>query len=259
MKTRRKGVLFFAFIGCVGGMRLAAPARLCAAETVAVETADSILRKMLKAYGDASSYKDEGVTLTHDPAKPGPDQIVFTTLFKRPNSFRFDWTREHPHPPLRHLKTYSVIWSDGKGVYTYRQPPATSSGTTLPSGATTLREEKSMGSAIAGATGVSRASSHHVLRLLSPDVGGFALTQLESVTLVGTAEFEGLACFSLTGRHPRGGTIRFWVGKSDFLIRRIIRTNGASGNEQEEIRRNVQVNVSISDDRFDPTLSIKEK
>jgi hypothetical protein len=111
VKSPRTDVLRFAFI--VFSVMLDASMTLSAGEPVAAETADSIMRKMVKAYGDASSYQDEGVTLSHDPAKPGPDQILFATLFKRPNFFRFDWTSHHPHPPLRHLKTYAVTWADG--------------------------------------------------------------------------------------------------------------------------------------------------
>lgn len=256
---RQTDVLRFAIIGCVAVLVPASFTRLCAAEPVAVETVDSIMRKMVKAYADASSYQDEGVTLSHDPAKPGPDQILFATLFKRPTLFRFDWTSHHPHPPLRHLKTYAVTWADGTGIYTYRQPPTPASGTTSPALATTLRDEPSMRSAIAGATGVSRSSAHHVLRLLSADVSGFAISQLQSPALAGTDEIEGVTCYHLTGTHPRGGTIRFWVGKSDFLIRRIIRTNDASGNEQEEIRRNIRINHVIPNEAFDPMRAIKGK
>jgi outer membrane lipoprotein-sorting protein len=257
VKSPRTDVLRFAFI--VFSVMLEASVTLSAGESVAAETADSIMQKMVKTYGDASSYQDEGVTLSHDPAKPGPDQILFATLFKRPNLFRFDWTSHHPYPPLRHLKTYAVTWADGTGIYTYRQPPTPASGSTSPALATTLRDEPNMSSAIAGATGVSRGSSHHILRLLSVDVSGFAMSELKSLTLAGTDEIEGMTCYHLTGTHPRGGTIRFWVGKSDFLIRRIIRTTSASGNEQEEIRRNVRINHAIPNDSFDPMRAIKGK
>jgi len=222
---------------------------MCTGVAAQTETAATIVERMLKAYADAASYQDEGVTLSRNPAKPEPDEIVFATYFRRQDYFRFDWTRHHPYPPLRHLKTYAVVWSDAAGSHSFRKPPS-STGPGLPS---ELKDVENMGMAIAGATGVSHGAAHHVLRLLSSKVGGFSLGQLESPTLVGTEEIEGTPCYHLTGNHRRGGSpYELWVGKTDYLIRKISRQNGASGNLQEETRRNIRINQPIPDSVFDP-------
>lgn len=224
-------------------MLILAGSPIVRAAQTGTETAAAIVQKMLKAYAEVSSYEDEGVTLSYDPDKAEPNEIVFATFFRRADYFRFEWTSHHPYPPLRHLKTYAVTWSDAAGVHTFRQPPNSTS---------TLRDDGNMSRAIAGATGVSRGSAHHVLRLLSTGVGGFAINELESLAVVGTDKIEGTSCYQLAGKHPRGNLYQVWVGTTDYLIRRIRRPNSASGNDQEETRRNIRINHPIPDAIFDP-------
>lgn len=217
-----------------------------AAEPAAPETVETVMKKFAAAYANATSYQDEGVTLSHDPKKDQPDEILFKTAFQRPAYFRFEWISHHPYPPLRHLKTFSVAWGNDGGVFTYTEPPQ------LPGAATSPRSQPrtDIGEALAAAAGVSRISSISVMTLLSAEVHGASLLRLQSLELLGSEDFEGLACYHLRGLDSKGLAVNFWVGKADFLLRRATRINGASGNLQEEIRRQVQINREIAPETF---------
>ena len=191
----------------------------------------SILGNVALAYANVTAYQDSGVVLTHDPNKAEPDEIVFQTLFTRPDSLRFDWIRHHPHPPVRHIKTSSSIWPDGHGAHLM------SSGTGAP-------KTVPLNLAVAGATGVSRGSSHHIPRLLTPAITGFSLLDLAEVTLLGEEVFEGVRCHRLEGKHPGGGVYQLYVGQDDYFIRRLVRTKSGT-SPSEEIRRNIRINEDV--------------
>ena len=196
------------------------------------DPAMSILANVAVTYANVSAYQDSGVVLTHHPDKDQPDEIVFQTLFLRPDQLRFDWVRHHPYPPLRHIKTSSSIWPDGRGSHLL------ANGTAKP-------REASLRLAVAGATGVSRGSSHHIPRLLSPNIGGFCLVDLGDPKLLGEEVFEGVRCHHIQGKHPGGGTYRLFIGKDDFLIRRILRESQGM-TPTEEIRREIRINDKVS-------------
>jgi hypothetical protein len=204
----------------------------CVAAADAKETpnAAEILERVTKAYATAASYRDEGMVLMHDSSKPGPDVIKFSTAFERPTRFRFEWTSHHPHPPLRHLLTQAAVWRDTEGTFSSRRNP---------DGKETVDARRTLSEGIAAATGVSRASSHHIPRLLLPEVSGAAVTDLQNPVLRGTAQVEGVACHHIAGERLRGGLLELWIGKEDLMIRRIKRT--LNGLDVEEIRRGVQV------------------
>jgi hypothetical protein len=191
----------------------------------------SILGNVALAYANVTAYQDSGVVLTHDPAKAEPDEIVFQTLFLRPDLLRFDWIRHHPYPPLRHIKTSSSIWPDGQGSHLM------STGTGSP-------RTVSLNLAVAGATGVSRGSSHHIPRLLTPAITGFSLMDLADVTLRGEEVFEGVRCHWLEGKHPRGGVYQLYVSQDDYFIRRLVRTTSGM-SPTEEIHRNIRINSDV--------------
>ena len=199
---------------------------------VEADPAASILANVAVTYASLSAYQDSGVVLTHYPHKDQPDEIVFQTLFLRPDQLRFDWVRHHPHPPLRHIKTSSSIWPDGRGSHLLAV------GAQKP-------KEASLRLAVAGATGVSHGSSHHIPRLLTSSIDGFALIDLSDPKLLGEEIFEGVRCHRIQGTHPRGGTYQLFVGRDDFLIRRILRER-QGGTPSEEIRREIRINDKVS-------------
>ena len=204
------------------------------------DPAVSVLANVAVAYASVSAYQDSGVVLTHDPEKDGPDEIIFQTLFLRPDQLRFDWIRHHPYPPLRHIKTSSSIWPDGRGSHLL------ANGSAKP-------REASLSLAVAGATGVSRGSAHHIPRLLTSAITGFALVDLGDPKLLGEEVFEGVRCHRIQGTHPGGATYQLFIGKDDFLIRRILRESRGMV-PSEEIRREIRINDKVSPAAPKPAL-----
>jgi hypothetical protein len=110
---------------------------------------------------------------------------------------------------------------------------------------------------------VSNGASYHVPRQL---VGPFwenyfSLAGLSEPQLVGESEIEGTLCFSIKGLHPSGSPYEVWIGKSDFLVRKIktvsplsfpTRTERRPGESAalEEIHRDIRINSSISEEVF---------
>jgi hypothetical protein len=191
----------------------------------------SILGHVARAYGNVTAYQDSGVVLIHDPRKEQPDEIHFQMLYLRPDRLRFDWVRHHPYPPLRHIKTLSSIRPDSQGAHLSQLGDSKPKTVTL-------------NLAVAGATGVSRGSAHHIPRLLTPTITGFSLLDLADVTLLGEEVFEGVRCYRLEGRHPRGGVYELYIGMDDYFIRRIAREN-AGTSFTEEIHRNIRINGDV--------------
>lgn len=198
-------------------------------------TVRSILQEVARTYAECKSYQDEGVVLSHYPDKPGPDEITFRTAFTRSGRFRFDWISHHPHPPLRHLKTSAVIWSDDRGAHMF---------TDFSNTPDIRRDHDTIEEAIKAAMGVSRRSSFHVPRLLMPSITGASILDLSDLTLVGDDVFEGVLCHRLKGNSGRGGTVELWVGQADFFLRRIFRQDPGVP-PLEEIRRNITTDGAI--------------
>ena len=53
-------------------------------------TPESLLLAIPSTYAALHSYQDRGVVLTHFPSKSHPDEATFTTVFRRPDYFRFE-------------------------------------------------------------------------------------------------------------------------------------------------------------------------
>jgi outer membrane lipoprotein-sorting protein len=102
---------------------------------------------------------------------------------------------------------------------------------------------------IAGATGVSLGSAATVPSLLLKNIAGFSPADLERISLKGQERFEDEDCFVLEGFHPTSEPWRLWVGKRDFLLRKI-RTGLPGGESQEEIHRDIRINEPIPEETF---------
>jgi outer membrane lipoprotein-sorting protein len=206
--------------------------------STAAESAQDVLSKMAQAYASLESYSDSGVVLVRFRADATPEETTFETAFARPMFFRFAWVSHHPYPPLRHLERRSVIWFDGTAAY------LKSEGT---SEVAKIEPQKSLSSAVAGATGVSAGSAHHVVRLLMPaEISGFSLKDLKAPTLETTEDVEGTSCHHIRGTTPQGVQIDIWVAATDHLIRRI------KMRELEETHRDIRIDQTIPSSRFSP-------
>ncbi|GAB2845910.1 hypothetical protein GCM10027277_12640 [Pseudoduganella ginsengisoli] len=207
---------------------------------LAAETPQQIVTQMHEAYASLRSYSDTGVVLTHMPENETPDETVFRSVFVRPDLFRFEWTTHHPYPPLRHIKNNSVIWSNANGAFFWSDRSGRGEK---------LEQRPSLDLAVAGATGVSHGSAHTIASLLLPQMMGRTLDA--DIQWSGEAvleNFEGAACYHLTGQHARKGRYEMWIAKDDMLVRKI--AIAMMGIPVEEIRRDIQVNVAIPERTF---------
>jgi uncharacterized protein DUF2092 len=187
-------------------------------------TPGQILEKVGARYAALRSYHDRGEVLSYPPDKPGPDRIAFETFFERPSHFRLDWTSHHPYPPLRDLVANHVIWSDGKNAYVYIDSPNSPD---------LYNREEEWRLALAAAPGEHFRT---VFTMLVPgEHFGAPVTELEEAVLLGSDPFEGVECFHLRGL-LRERPVEVWIGKEDWLLRKITR-RGYQDVLQEEIRR----------------------
>lgn len=207
------------------------------AQTQTRPDATRILNNMFRVYSRAASYQDEGilVTTTDTPTGGTIEKIPFKTFFKRPNLFRFEWT-EFTITKLG--RTYR-IWFNGKEAFTYWEPDR-------------YEKDESLGLAVAGATGVSSRTVNTVSDMLLPDeLGPSTLKRLAKVSLAGEDVFEGINCYRIKATEG-DESIELWIAKKDFFLHKL-RREKKSGDElriREEMRRNIQVDQSISENVF---------
>lgn len=200
-------------------------------------TPEAILKRMARAYAQCTSYQDTGVVETtyHEATSGRIEKMPFKTYFKRPNLLRFEWTDYNPWKEGR----TSVVWSNGKEVFIYWEPDR-------------YEREETLGGGIAGATGVSGGAAHTVPRMLLEEISGFTLTELTNLSLAPDEEFEGESCYHIKGKHPLGDPYEVWIGKRDFLLRKV-RSQSKYDNYytvQEEIHRNIRINQSVASEVF---------
>ncbi len=207
-------------------------------------TANTVLQVMLDKYSRMQTYQDRGVVLIEWPDKNETDTIIFSTFFRRPNYFRFDWTLHHPYPALRHLKTHRVVWSDGNDSFLYTEGDETRS----------VKPQESLFMAVAGATGVSKGSALTVFNMLMPEMGAVSVTSMQNMELSET-RFEGVLCYLIRGIDLQGHQEEIYASIDDYLLRSACTTT-PRGIILREIRRDIQVDAVIAEDvfQFNPNM-----
>jgi len=168
--------------------------------------AQELMLQVGHVYGLIESYQDVGyVESIHAPgtADESHSRLTFSTLFHRPNLFRFQWqSRYIEKSPLR----TSIIWCDGKRAYKKY-------------GDGKVKGVKSLGSVIAGAAGVSRATAYTIPALLMDEIGGIRPTQRAGFAFVGTELIAGEECCRL--RHDAPHETDIWISTSRAIILKI--------------------------------------
>jgi hypothetical protein len=209
-------------------------------------TAIEVLRTMLLKYSIMKSYQDSGVVLHQRPDRPEPNQVIFSTSFLRPDRFRFEWTTHHPYPPLRHLKTERVIWSDGGGAFLYDNHDGGS-----------VEQQEDLIMAIAGATGVSMGSALTVSNMLLPEIGAVSPIDFADKELREDV-FEGIRSHCIRAQDHQGDYHELVIGMDDYVLRSV-KSFYPEGVVSQEIRRNIQIDSPIDEItfRFDPSLQIR--
>lgn len=141
-----------------------------------------ILAKIHRAYTELDSYSDRGYVLSkRHPDEPFEKDLSFTTHFKKPNLFRFEWYDHNKLSP----ETANIVWSDGIGAY---------SKCSFEDG---KKECESIGMAIAGATGVSSGTAPTIACMLLKGIWGRPLYRSSHMTIQVEKEVNGKLCHVL--------------------------------------------------------------
>ena len=65
--------------------------------------------------------------------------------------------------------------------------------------------------------------------------------------------FEGADCYIVEGYHPNGEPWQLWISKQDFLLRKL-RTKSTNGEFEEQIHRDIKVDVEIPEAIYHPKV-----
>jgi hypothetical protein len=206
------------------------------------EESSSILTRAMQRYYALKSYQDRGAVRYR--VMGSEQRVDFQTAFTRPSAFRFEWSKGHSFPPLRHLVTRSVIWTKGDTAYTW---------TKYPDKEPTEREDGPLSLAVAAATGVSSGSAHVIATMLIADLWrrepfGDSVLNAKGVQLLGLERLDGAECYRLRGVDWRDDPIDLWLGREDLLMRRNERV--IAGTKYIEERTGIIVNADIPASRF---------
>jgi hypothetical protein len=203
--------------------------------------AKALLEEVAARYASITSYADCGAVHTQLIDNDRMFTTIFSTLYKKPSFYRFEFERAHPNPPLQNIITRRAVIFDGTTAHSWKQ-----AGTDAPQ--TELAGNVSL--AIAAATGVSSGSAHRIGRLLIPAIGGLSILDLVDLRLSLDTVIDGTPCHSIAARYPKSATpdMEFVIEKDTLLIRRIKVT--ASGLSATELRHSIRVNEPIDDAMF---------
>lgn len=174
------------------------------------EDVAEILAQVGRTYAELNSYSDRGYVLSRKhPEEPFEKDKTFTTFFKKPNHFRFEWFECGQHAKLKGKDGIpNIVWCDGKNSYckyTFQN---------------SVERIKSLSSAIAGATGISGGTAHRIPSLLIDEMCGKKITDCQSLVLIAEDVTSDGKCYVL--RLDKEGEL-YYIGKTDKIIQKIER------------------------------------
>jgi hypothetical protein len=212
-----------------------------------LDKAKQLLEQVAAAYASMKSYSDAGSVDQHLSPDDAALRTDFSTLYARPNLFRFECSRRHPYPPLRHLVTRHVVGFDGFGAYALRQeydmPP-------------TLQTRQDLSHAVSRVAGASSGSAHNIARLLR-QVQGLSILDLLDPQLVDDEPVGDVLCHCVRTSLPAGGERKLSFERDSLLLRRVQTHRGKIS--LDETHRAILVNPPIDDALFNvdsPDFSI---
>ena len=205
--------------------------------------AKALLEEVAARYATMTSYSDCGTVHTQVIDNDRVVTTIFSTLYKKPSLYRFEFERSHPYPPLQNIITRNTVLFDGSTTFTWKQ-----TGTDTPQ--TELAENFSL--AIAAATGASSGSAHRIGRLLLPAMGGLSILDLVDLRQGIDTVVDGAPCYSIAARYPKSTIpdMEFVIERDALLIRRIKSSGEAGKFSAMELRNSIRVNEPIEDAMF---------
>lgn len=176
----------------------------------------TILKKVQETYSTFHTYADEG---TVDRLPPiGQTSLEFRTYFSQPARFRFEWCSWFPDQTKDQPGIESSIWTDGKTTHQNLFGQVS---------------HPELVEALASATGVSQMSVLMISKLLLPKSIDYAgiWYQMNDVMMLADEEINGFSCYHLMGTTLKINDKEAWVGKDDFIVRRLKVKTDVNSNE----------------------------
>jgi len=170
-------------------------------------TAKEILVRVSETYENCKSYRDTGVVTTIFKNSGGKRTVEkpFNTAFVRPNRFRFEYYDKETGGPKNR---YIIAQNDNK-IQSWWEIKRV------------VEQPESLGSALAGATGVSGGSAHTIPALLLPkEINGSRLTELADAKRIEDGELGTVQCFRIQSKEINA-LMTLWIDKKSYLVHRI--------------------------------------
>ena len=195
--------------------------------------AKSVLEKMAAKYAAMKSYSDTTSVHYRNPDGGEGASAECKIWFDRPVWFRIDGeSRRAPDAPPKR----EVLWCDGKTARSWTTTRAV----------TLLNKIQLAGSKMFG------TYAYHIPTLLEQSYGGpRRLNQLDSPELASEETIDGVECLHVRGKWT-GDPYEVWLGKNDFVVRKITAIYGGYG--MEELHRNIVIDrpIPIETFQFEP-------
>jgi hypothetical protein len=138
-------------------------------------------------------------------------------------------SRFHPCP--------AVFWSNGIKTYFWM-------GTRGP-----VQTNLSVIQGISGLTGISYRSAHNIPSLLQTNFAWQErLFEISSPKVLGGEVFEKTDCYRIQGAGRGKREYEIWIGKSDYLLRKIKTTY--PGSWDEEVHQDIRLDQQVSADNL---------
>ena len=174
---------------------------------------ETIIKKVEAAYAALESYEAHGEVVSNSIMGDTSHRTVrsFSLRLMKPGLFRFTWNDRAEANAVG--VNGGAAWVDKGEAFFYMR--ATNNISEMASGRM----------ALAAATGVSFGAANTIPSLFLNDFGGGTIfTGGEQLKLTGEEQLGKEICYVLTGPSIMTKELTVWVGKGDFLIRKISRS-----------------------------------
>ena len=134
----------------------------------------------------------------------------------------------------------NVLWFDGNQTRSWmRADPVLVTNVSIVNG-------------IFGFTGISSRTVHNIPSLLQTNwASQELLNRVASPKLLGDEAVNGADCYHISGVGKAGRRFEIWIGKADYLIRKVRTTSTAFQDAwDEEVHQDITVNQKIPDKTF---------
>lgn len=208
-------------------------------------TPEEILATMQNRYAQCKSYEDSGMYRNLQHASEKESTRDFKTHYLRPDKFLFEWAESGqvsaiPRPPnlvtLHRVRVNGLIWSRREGTFYLDErtfdPDEGHGGKAITTETATI-----------GALGVSEEPAPLMLSLLLNQTHFSPRWELIELQQLRDASVNRIACYHLHGNDKSFVPMDFWIGKRDFLLRKIQR--GDNVEVMSEVRIDQAIPLSI--------------